>query len=121
MKTKRIKYTGQKVLNVKLESNVETLDEVAITAKRIERNNMGIGHKENVSATQKVMMEDLIATAPIATVEEALQGQLSGVDIALSADPGARSSIRIRGTSTLNGSVEPLIVIDGVPLYTGVR
>ena len=117
MKTKRIKYTGQKVLNVKLESNVETLDEVAITAKRIERNNMGIGHKENVSATQKVMMEDLIATAPIATVEEALQGQLSGVDIALSADPGARSSIRIRGTSTLNGSVEPLIVIDGVP-YT---
>ena len=78
---------------------------------------MGIGHKENVSATQKVMMEDLIATAPIATVEEALQGQLSGVDIALSADPGARSSIRIRGTSTLNGSVEPLIVIDGVP-YT---
>ena len=117
MKTKRIKYTGQKVLNVKLESNVETLDEVAITAKRIERNNMGIGHKENVSATQKVMMEDLIAAAPIATVEEALQGQLSGVDIALSADPGARSSIRIRGTSTLNGSVEPLIVIDGVP-YT---
>ena len=96
---------------------METLDEVAITAKRIERNNMGIGHKENVSATQKVMMEDLIATAPIATVEEALQGQLSGVDIALSADPGARSSIRIRGTSTLNGSVEPLIVIDGVP-YT---
>ena len=100
-----------------MKSNVETLDEVAITAKRIERNNMGIGHKENVSATQKVMMEDLIATAPIATVEEALQGQLSGVDIALSADPGARSSIRIRGTSTLNGSVEPLIVIDGVP-YT---
>ena len=78
---------------------------------------MDIGHKENVSATQKVMMEDLIAAAPIATVEEALQGQLSGVDIALSADPGARSSIRIRGTSTLNGSVEPLIVIDGVP-YT---
>lgn len=37
-------------MNVKLESNVETLDEVAITAKRIERNNMGIEHKENVSA-----------------------------------------------------------------------
>ena len=71
MKTKRIKYTGQKVLNVKLESNVETLDEVAITAKRIERNNMGIGHKENVSATQKVMMEDLFVISQIATVLEA--------------------------------------------------
>lgn len=36
-------------IECKSESNVETLDEVAITAKRIERNNMGIGHKENVS------------------------------------------------------------------------
>lgn len=117
MKSKRIKYTGQKVLNVILESNIEKLDEIAVTAQRIERNNMGIGHKENVSATQKVKMDELIATSPISTLEEALQGQLSGVDIALSADPGARSSIRIRGTSSLNGSVDPLIVIDGVP-YT---
>lgn len=117
MKTRRVKFSGQKTQDVRLESSVEVLDEVAVTARRIERNNMGIGHKENVSATQKVLIDDLIAAAPIATVEEVLQGQLSGVDIALSADPGARSSIRIRGTSTLNGSADPLIVIDGVP-YT---
>lgn len=117
MKTKRVKYAAQKVLDITLESDTKTLNEVSVIAHRIERNNMGIGHKENVSATQKILMEDLIATSPVSSLEDALQGQLSGVDIALGGDPGARSSIRIRGTSTLNGSADPLIVIDGVP-YT---
>ena len=69
-----------------------------------------------ISATQKVNMDDLVATAPVVSVEEALQGQLGGVDITLGGDPGTRSSIRIRGTGTLNASADPLIVIDGVPI-----
>lgn len=121
MKTKRIKYTGQAELDVTLESSVETLEEVVIDAKRIERNDLGIGHKENVSATQKVFIDEIIATSPVSSVEELLQGQLGGVDIILGGgDPGARSSIRIRGTSTLNASSEPLIVIDGVPYPTDI-
>ena len=43
----------------------------------------------------------------IVSVEEALQGQLGGVDIVLGGDPGTRSSIRIRGTGTLNASADP--------------
>ncbi|HAE43267.1 MAG TPA: hypothetical protein DCG34_10195, partial [Clostridiales bacterium] len=35
-------------------------------------------------------------------------------------DPGARSSIRIRGTNSLNSSSEPLIVVDGVPYSTTI-
>lgn len=121
MKTKRIKYTGQKTLNILLEANVETLDEVVIGAKRLDRNDMGITQKENVSASQKVKMDDLVSIAPITTIEEALQGQLGGVDIILGGgDPGAKSSIRIRGTSSLNSSSEPLIVIDGVPMSVNV-
>lgn len=121
MKTKRIKYTGQKVLNVQLDSNVETLEEVVIGARRIQRNDMGISQKEQVTATQRVKMDDLISIAPITTVEEALQGQLGGVDIITGGgDPGARSSIRIRGTNSLNASSEPLIVIDGVPYSTDI-
>lgn len=121
MKTKRIKYTGQKVLNVQLDANVQTLDEVVIGARRIQRNDMGISQKEQVTATQKVKMDDLISIAPITTVEEALQGQLGGVDIITGGgDPGARSSIRIRGTNSLNASSEPLIVIDGVPYSTDI-
>ena len=121
MKTKRVKYTGQKQVNVKMESNVETLQEVAVVAKRIDRNDMGITQKEQVSATQKIKMDDLIASSPVSSVEEALQGKLGGVDIISGGgDPGARSSIHIRGTNSLNSSSEPLIVIDGVPYTTNI-
>ena len=120
MKTKRIKYTGQTLLNVTLESESMAVDEVVVSARRLNRNDLGISDKEMVSATQKVDMEKLIAAAPVVSIEEALQGQLGGVDIVLGGDPGSRSAIRIRGTSTLNASSDPLIVIDGVPYPTEI-
>ena len=121
MKTKRVKYTGQPQLNVRMDADTKTIDQVEITAQRVDRNDLGISTKEMVSATQKVKMDDLVATAPVVSVEEALQGQLGGVDIVMgSGDPGTRSSIRIRGTSTLNASSDPLIVIDGVPYPTEI-
>lgn len=120
MKTQRVKYTGQVNLNVRMESESKTVDEVVVSAKRIERNDLGITNKEMISATQKVNMDDLVAAAPIVSVEEALQGQLGGVDIVLGGDPGTRSAIRIRGTGTLNASADPLIVIDGVPYPTDI-
>ncbi len=50
------------------------------------------------------------------SVDEALQGRLTGVDITSNGgDPGAGMSIKIRGTSTLNANSEPLIVVDNVP------
>lgn len=116
MKTKRIKYNGQKSLNVRMEEVVsQSIDEVVVSAARMDRNDMGVSTKEQISATQKINMEDLVATAPVTSVEEILQGQLGGVDITLSGDPGTKSTIFIRGASTLNASSDPLIVIDGVP------
>ena len=76
MQTKRIKYTGQTLLNVRMDSDTKSIDQVEVTARRIERNDMGITNKEMVSATQKVKMDDLVATAPVVSVEDALQGQL---------------------------------------------
>ena len=58
-KTKRIKYTGQTLLNVRMDSDTKSIDQVEVTARRIERNDMGITNKEMVSATQKVKMDDL--------------------------------------------------------------
>ncbi|MDR0811295.1 MAG: carboxypeptidase-like regulatory domain-containing protein, partial [Paludibacter sp.] len=119
MQSKSFDFTGQKTLDVTLESAAKTLGDVEITGKKIDRNDMGVSHKEQVTATQKVDMDELVATMPVVTVEEALQGRLGGVDIVMGGgDPGARSSIRIRGTSTLTSSAEPLIVIDGVPYNT---
>ena len=120
MKSKRVKYTGQTVLNIRLDSESTAVDEVVVSARRLNRNDMGISNKEMVSSTQKIDLENIVATAPVFSVEEALQGQLGGVDITLSGDPGTRSAIRIRGTSTLNASADPLIVIDGVPYPTDI-
>mgnify|MGYP002229494911 CR=1 FL=1 len=99
-----------------MKDDTQSINEVVISGKRIERNDMGISSREQSSATQKVNMEDLVAIAPVTSIEDALQGQLGGVDIVLGGgDPGARASIQIRGGSTLNANSEPLIVVDGVP------
>ncbi len=56
------------------------------------------------------------------SVDEALQGRLTGVDITSNGgDPGAGMSIKIRGTSTLNANSEPLIVVDNVPYNMSIR
>src|SRR6185295_9719759 len=56
-----------------------------------------------------------------ASIDQALQGRLPGVDIAAtSGDPGAGLQIRIRGTSSINSSVDPLIVVDGMPYETAI-
>lgn len=118
--TKNVPYTGQSTLNVTLQVDAEQLQEVEITARKIERDGMGVSFLEQTSATQKVSMTELVENAPVTSVEEALQGQLAGVDITLGGDPGARSAIRIRGVNSLNASSEPLIVIDGVPYPTDI-
>ena len=82
-KTIRIKYTGQARLDVKMDDASQQISDVVITAARMDRNSMGISPHEQVSATQKVNMEDLVAVAPVTTLEDALQGQLGGVDIVL--------------------------------------
>lgn len=122
MKTQKFKYNKQTTLDVKLEAdNAQTqLQEVRVTGSRGSRNEMGVGQREQAFATQKISMDQIMEGAPVASVEEALQGQLGGVDIIAAGDPGAKSSIRIRGTATLNGSADPLIVIDGVPYSTDI-
>jgi TonB-linked SusC/RagA family outer membrane protein len=120
MKTKNIPYNGQKQLNVVLEADDHSLADVVVSRKRIERDEMGVSHREQTSATQKINMDEIIATVPVSSVEDALQGQMSGVDIVLGGDPGAKSSIRIRGTNSLSSSSEPLIVIDGIPYSTTI-
>ena len=115
MKTQSIPYTGQTVQNVRLEDNSLELSAVEVKAQRLERNEMGISQVEQVTSTQKINVSEQIETTPVSNIFEAIQGQLAGVDITNGGDPGSRSTIRIRGTNTLNGNAEPLFVVDGVP------
>ncbi|MBD9177831.1 MAG: SusC/RagA family TonB-linked outer membrane protein, partial [Odoribacter splanchnicus] len=119
--SQRVTYKQQKVLNITLQETATALDEVVVSAKAIERNNMGVATKDLGIAQQKIDLEEY-QDMPVTSVEDMLQGKLANVDIvSASGDPGSRSSIRIRGTSSLNASNEPLIVIDDIPYETEIN
>ena len=76
---------------------------------------MNINERDLTVAAKKIDMEELKEFGG-AGGDDALQGRIAGVDmVATSGDPGSDMSIRIRGTSTINGSAQPLIVVDGFP------
>ena len=75
----------------------------------------GSVRKEDLTGSvTNVKMGD-IKDSPVLSVDQALQGRIAGADImTTTGEPGSSSSIRIRGTRSINASNEPLIVVDGV-------
>ncbi|HET9012547.1 MAG TPA: TonB-dependent receptor plug domain-containing protein, partial [Gemmatimonadaceae bacterium] len=94
-----------------LETNPLQLGEVVIT---------GAGtatEVEKLGSVRNAVAADLIVRANEANVVQALAAKAPGVDVTSSSgDPGASSTIKIRGLRTINGSAEPLFVIDGLPV-----
>jgi len=108
-------------INIKLEVSSNELSEVGVVARRtvsngllqVEERNSTVG----VASINARELEELSSSS----IDQALQGRLPGIDIAAnSGDPGAGMQIRIRGTSTINGSSDPLIVVDGMPYETEI-
>lgn len=107
--TKEVSIGNGKNLIIILSEDTKTLDEVVVIG-------YGTVKKSNlISAVSKIDNES-IKERPVMTVGDALQGQLSGVRAQnTSGMPGQDLQIRIRGVNTINGSSDPLYVIDGVP------
>lgn len=102
---------GRTVINVSLLPDNELLDEVVVTAMGISRSEKTLGY----SAT--TVKGDEITSARKSNVAEALSGKVAGVSVtSTSTDPGSANSIIIRGFGSINGSNQPLYVVDGVPL-----
>lgn len=99
--------------DIKLKDNTQ-LKEVVIKAKpKTQSNGLVIPVKEVSVATQTLSMDDL-AGLSFASADEALQGKIAGLDIiSNSGNLGAGTSMRLRGVSSIHGSAEPLIVVDG--------
>ncbi|MDD3321061.1 MAG: SusC/RagA family TonB-linked outer membrane protein [Paludibacter sp.] len=119
MTTQTFEYKGQQTLNVVMNEDLQTLRDVVITGKRVV-STLGITERQQTTSSQKIKMDLILADMPVVSVEEALQGKIAGLDILAGGDPGSKSSIRIRGTATLNSSTDPLIVINGVPYSTTI-
>ncbi|MFD2581445.1 SusC/RagA family TonB-linked outer membrane protein [Pedobacter vanadiisoli] len=105
------------VINFQLEASDNQMDEVQIVSRAKTNNGSGmsIDKRDQTSATVTIDAKDL-EDLQAASVDQALQGRMAGVDITASTgDPGAPMQIRIRGTSSINGATDPLIVLDGMP------
>ncbi len=107
------------IINVELKEGFEQIEDVTVVGiRRDQIQLLTIPQADRTTSDQMVKLETL-REIPIVTVEEALQGRLASVDmISNTGDPGGQMSIRIRGTSSLNANLEPLIVLDGMPYNT---
>ncbi len=107
--------------NIILESNSKDLGDVVVVSQRKVDNGMvAVSERELTTAQSHISAKDL-EEMQAASIDQALQGRLPGVDItANSGDPGAGMQIRIRGTSSINSSNDPLIVVDGMPYETAI-
>lgn len=109
--TQEIPLGGQSTLNVALISDVAQLSEVVVIG-------YGTVKKSDLTGSVASVKIDELKSTPITSIDMGLGGRVSGVFVTqTSGMPGAIASIRIRGSSSLQGGNEPLYVIDGIPVY----
>ncbi|MDA3009068.1 MAG: TonB-dependent receptor, partial [Actinomycetota bacterium] len=112
-KTVEISIDGQSYISIALEIDSDELEEVVLIGYGSQKKSDLTGAVGSVKASQ--MME-----RPIATINQALMGKVSGVQInTASGRPGGRTKVRIRGISSINTGNDPLYVVDGVQLPQG--
>ena len=109
--TKELTVNSQSTINVILEPDTKTLEEIVVTALGIEKSSKSLGY-----ATSKVT-GDQISVNRTTNIMNTLQGKIAGVNISsLGTGPAGSSKIRIRGQSSISGQNNPLIVLNGVPI-----
>lgn len=110
----QIPIGNKSTFNIFLEEDKQILEEVSVVAERVHsEGNFVIPVREVPTAVQTFSFADMEGVQPN-SVDDALQGQIAGLDIVSnSGDPGASSTMRIRGTTSINAGSEPLIVVNG--------
>lgn len=100
-------------IDVVLTPDITALSEVVVVGYGTQR------RIETTGAIASVKSEDLLQT-PVTNVAQGLQARVAGVQITQnSGAPGGNISVRVRGTNSINGTSEPLYVIDGIQVSNG--
>ena len=123
VKTLSFSYVGMSTVDapvkdkmrITLSTNRTVLDDVVVTAQGISRSERTLGY-----AATTLKNED-IAIGNTSNAMTSLQGKVAGLSISTqSSAPGATQNVIIRGISSINGSNQPLYVVDGVPMQQTV-
>ena len=103
-----VKFEGQKEINVVLKLDTQMIDETVVIG-------YGTASKSDLTGSVGVVEMDEIVSPIAVSADQVLQGRIAGVDImTMGGEPGAGSSIRVRGTRSISAGNDPLIVVDGV-------
>ena len=101
---------AQPVMNITLREDAEQLEEVVVIG-------YGSVKKNDLSGSVVAIKAEDMNKGAVTSPQELIQGKVPGLYVSAGdGQPGAGSSIRIRGGASLNASNDPLIVIDGVPV-----
>ncbi|MFS4416372.1 SusC/RagA family TonB-linked outer membrane protein [Maribacter sp. 2307ULW6-5] len=105
-KTTEVRVGSSNTINVTMEEDAETLDEVVVTA-------FGTSTKEAFTGSASVVGAEELALRNVTSPIAALEGKATGVQFTTQQGPGSSPGIVIRGVGTLNGSTDPLFIVDG--------
>lgn len=104
-----IQLGGRTELSIVLEEDTMFIEETVVVG-------YGQMKKSDLTGSVSSVKTEILTDTPSNSIDGLLQGRVAGVQVINSSqDPGASSTIRIRGNSSLNGSNAPLVVIDGFP------
>lgn len=113
MSSQEVLINGRERVDVVLEKESTWLNEIVA---------VGYGSKQKKDLTGAVSVVDVedISNAPVAGVDQMMQGRMSGVNVIGDYAPGGGVSVRVRGFSTIRNN-DPLYIIDGVPVESGIN
>lgn len=101
------------VINITMVRTDKALTEVVVVG-------YGTQRKRDVTGAVASVNEKALREVPVANLQQALQGRAAGLEVQrVGTRPGAGAVIRIRGERTINGSNDPLIILDGIPYEGG--
>lgn len=113
---KELPISSQDRMDVGLDEQTELLNEVIVTAIGIKKETRAIGY----SATE--VKSDELQKSSEMNLMNSLNAKVAGVSVTSSSgNPGASTTVRIRGNKSIGGSNDPLYVIDGVPVDNSYR
>jgi TonB-linked SusC/RagA family outer membrane protein len=112
-KTREVAVGNQTSLNIQLNSNDQSLNEVVVIG-------YGTARRSDLTGAVGSVKAEELQERPASSLNQALSGRLAGVQVnSNSGRPGGRSNVRIRGFSSINSSNNPLYVVDGIQLPVG--
>ncbi|WP_296120387.1 TonB-dependent receptor [uncultured Bacteroides sp.] len=102
---------GKVDFHITLKEDANTLDEVVVTG-------YGDFKKATYTGSASVLTTEKLEALPVVSVGQMIEANIPGISVVAgtSSQPGAKTTLRVRGVASMNASTEPLYVLDGVPI-----